>query len=109
MAELAALTAEEFDAAIGDDGAILIDFWAPWCGSCRLLMPTLTKIATELDGDMRFGKVDVDELPALAERLGVMSVPTLVLYRSGKELTRINGVKGKTALLEIIRPHLTAN
>lgn len=107
MAELTALDGASFDMSIAsDDQPILVDFWAPWCGSCRLLTPTVSLLADELSADLRFAKVDVDEESALAERLEVMSLPTLVMYRSGKEVVRINGVKNKAALLEIINKHL---
>jgi thioredoxin 1 len=107
MTDLHALTPEEFDAENHSDlTPMIVDFWAPWCGSCRLLTPTVNKLAAELDGRARFAKLDVDDLPEMAERLGVMSVPTLVLYRSGKEVTRVSGVKGRQALLDEFLPHL---
>ena len=109
MAELVALTEKTFASETIDDAMpVLVDFWAPWCGSCRLLMPAVSQLADELTGHVRVVKVDVDEQSSLAERLGIMSIPTLVLYRAGEEVTRVAGVKSKAALVAAIQPHLTA-
>ena len=106
MAVLPSLTAADFDAGIAAEQPVLVDFWAPWCGSCRLLKPTVERLAVDLEGDLRVATVDVDAAPELAERLGVMSVPTLVLYRSGAEVARTSGVKSRGVLLETLRTHL---
>lgn len=106
MADLPSLTAAEFDDGIAGDHPVLVDFWAPWCGSCRLLKPTVERLAGELADRVRVVTVDVDAAPELAERLNVMSVPTLVLYRSGAEVTRTSGVKSKGTLLETLGAHL---
>ncbi|MGD9528835.1 MAG: thioredoxin family protein [Dehalococcoidia bacterium] len=106
MADALELSPAEFDAAIADPAQpVLVDFWAPWCGSCRLLAPTVARLAETLDG-VRVVTLDVDADPALAERLGVRSVPTLVLYRGGAEIIRSNGVKSMTTLVDLLQPHL---
>ena len=107
MASLPDLDAQGFDErAAVIDRPLLVDFWAPWCGSCRLLMPSVNRVAQELADRMDVVKVDVDAEPVLAERLGVMSLPTLVLYREGQEITRIAGVKSRDSLIETLSPHL---
>lgn len=107
MAELTALDAATFDPSIAhDDQPILVDFWAPWRGSCRLMMPAVSELADDLSGNLRVAKVNVVEEFALAERLTVMSIPKLVMYRSGNEAVRVNGVKSKAALLDIVKEHL---
>ena len=106
MAVLPSLTAAEFDAGIAGEDPVLVDFWAPWCGSCRLLTPTVERLADDLAGRLRVVTVDVDAAPELAARLDVMSVPTLVLYRSGSEVTRTTGVKSRKVLLDTLDSHL---
>ncbi|WP_111768727.1 thioredoxin [Nakamurella deserti] len=106
MAALPSLTAAAFDDHIAGDDPVLVDFWAPWCGSCRLLTPTVERLAGELAGRARVVTVDVDAAPELAARRHVMSVPTLVLYRAGAEVTRIAGVKSRATLLATLEAHL---
>ena len=107
MAALDVLTDTNFEAETRAGGApLLVDFWAPWCGSCRLLMPTVTKLADELEGRLRVAKLDVDAHPELAQRLDVMSVPTLILFKDGEQVTRISGMTGRNALLAALTPHL---
>jgi thioredoxin len=107
MSALPAMTKTAFETESGiDDAPIILDFWASWCGSCRLLAPTVEKIADDLAGRVRVATVDIEDQPELAEILGVMSLPTLVLYRGGGEVTRVSGVKGRQALLDAFVPHL---
>ena len=85
---------------------VLVDFWAEWCGPCKMIAPILEEIATEQSGSIRIAKVNVDEAPDLARRFEVMSIPTLILFTDGQPATRIVGAKGKPQLLEELAPHL---
>jgi thioredoxin 1 len=106
-AAVAELDASSLRAALEDDRApLLIDFWAPWCGSCRLQAPALGKLAGELEDGLRVGKVDVAAHPALAEEFGVQGLPTLVLIRGDEELLRLTGLHSLAALSEAVEPHL---
>ncbi len=80
-------------------GLILVDFWASWCGPCKLVAPILNEIAEEQRGKLRIGKVNVDNQQALAAKFKVRNIPTLILFRNGKEVKRIVGAKTKKGLL----------
>lgn len=81
----------EFDGFIAG-GAALVDFWATWCGPCRMQAPVLEKLDAELQGSVKICKVDVDENPGLAQRFGVSSIPTLVVIRDGKAVKGVVGL-----------------
>jgi thioredoxin len=100
------LTGDDIESAVDAGAPVLLDFWAPWCGSCRLLERTVENLAIRLDGDVRVAKVDVEIDQAAAQRLGVMSVPTLALFRDGKEIHRITGVKRVDVIEAEIAPLL---
>lgn len=86
------LTSENFDAAIRNtDKPVLVDFFATWCGPCRMLAPVLEQLAAEHADTLTVGKVNVDDAPDLAARFGVVSIPTLILFRTGKAVKKTVG------------------
>ena len=89
------------------DTPVLTDFWATWCGPCRMIAPILEDLAGEMEGKLKIAKLDVDQNPATSMRYGVMSIPTLILFKNGKETERLVGAMPKERLLARIRPHLS--
>ena len=86
---------------------VLVDFWAEWCGPCKMIAPVLEEIATENDGKIRIAKLNVDENLDISRRFEVMSIPTLILFKDGEAQLRIIGAKGKGQLLQELHPFLT--
>ena len=99
-------TSETFEKAIAGDQAVLVDFWATWCGPCRMIAPVIEDVAAEFDGRAIVGKVDVDEEPGLAQRFGVMSIPTLIVLKGGKVVEQAVGARGKADVAAMISRHL---
>lgn len=95
------LTSENFDEAI-KDGLVMLDFWATWCGPCRMQAPILEQLDSEYKGNVKVCKIDVDEEPALAQRFGIMSIPTLVSFKDGKQLEKRVGVQSLEQLQEML-------
>ncbi len=77
---------------------VLVDFWATWCGPCRMLAPTIAKIAEEQEGKIKVGKIDVDEEPELAAKYGIASIPTLMVFKNGLVVKSSVGVQPKAAI-----------
>jgi thioredoxin 1 len=88
------------------DSPILVDFWAEWCGPCRIVAPVLEQIAVDYKGKARIGKVNVDEHSALAARYGVQSIPTLLLFKQGKVVEQYIGATSKDVLAKLIDKHI---
>jgi thioredoxin 1 len=91
-----------------NDKAVLVDFWAPWCGPCRVIAPSLEEIAAERSEDLRIVKLNVDDNQATAARYDVMSIPTLILFKNGEPAHKIVGALPKSRLVKEIEPALTA-
>ncbi|MDA8291741.1 MAG: thioredoxin [Actinomycetota bacterium] len=85
---------------------VLVDFWAEWCGPCKMISPILNEIASEKGGSLRVAKLNVDDNARTAQRFEVMSIPTLILFKGGEIKARIVGARSKSALLAEIDPHL---
>ncbi len=95
------LNSNNFESKI-KQGLVMVDFWAPWCGPCRMLAPTINSIAETESGKVIVGKVNIDENKQLASQFGIRSIPTLVFFKDGKELKRISGIKSKKQLVDEI-------
>ena len=95
------LSANTFDEVVGAASEpLVVDFWAEWCGPCKMIAPILDEIATEHEGKIQVAKLNVDEAPDIARRFEVMSIPTLLVFRDGQVAKRLVGAKGKGQLLE---------
>jgi len=99
-------SSETFEKAIAGDQPVLVDFWATWCGPCRMIAPVIEEVAAEFEGRAVVGKVDVDEEMALAQRFGVMSIPTLIVMKGGKVVEQAVGARGKADVAAMINRHL---
>jgi thioredoxin 1 len=101
------LSKATFDEEVGASSEpVLVDFWAEWCGPCKMIAPILEEIAAEQAGSIRIAKVNVDKAPDLARRFEVMSIPTLILFDNGVPAKRMVGAKGKPQLLEELAEYL---
>ena len=98
------ITKENFEEVVlKNQLPVLVDFWATWCGPCKMIGPIVEEIAEELEGKVAVGKINVDKQPELANRYGVMSIPTMVLFKNGEEVRRTVGFQPKARILDFIK------
>ena len=95
---------ENFDAEVlKSEVPVILDFWATWCGPCRMIAPTLAQIAQEQEGKLKIGKVNVDEQMDLAVRFGITAIPTLIAFKDGEKVNQAMGVMSKEEILDLVK------
>lgn len=100
---------QNFDAEVlASDRPVLVDFWAEWCVPCHMVSPVIEEIARDSEGRIKAVKLNVDDNPETTRKLGVMSIPTLIMFKDGQEKARVVGARGKEAILREIEPHTAA-
>lgn len=99
------ITAENFASTIAS-GVTLVDFWADWCGPCKMLAPVLDAVAVELAGKAKIGKINVDEQEALARQFSIMSIPTLIIFKDGKLMEKVSGFRQQNVISAMVQKYL---
>jgi thioredoxin 1 len=109
MASIGEVTDQDFGTTVlASDKPVLVDFWADWCVPCHMVSPVVEEIAQEQGERLAVAKLNVDDNPETARRYGVMSIPTLILFKGGEEKARVVGARGKDAILREIEPQIAA-
>ena len=106
MVDITLKTQEFIETVIKSDIPVLVDFWADWCGPCRMLAPFVGQIAVQYDGKIKVCKVNVDDEPELARRYNVMSIPTLLLFKGGEVADKCVGFRSKADLVKFVEANL---
>ena len=101
------ITRENFEKeVIQSDKPVLVDFWAPWCGPCKMVAPIIDEVAKEYEGKVKVAKVNIDDASDIASQYNVMSIPTLMIFKGGTILTQTVGAVSKDELVKLLTPHL---
>jgi thioredoxin 1 len=101
------LTDATFDQVVGkSDVPVLVDFWAPWCGPCRMIAPAVEQLAREFAGRALVAKLNIDEQPRVAQRYGIMSIPTLYIFKGGQIVERVVGAQPAPVLRQALQRHV---
>jgi thioredoxin 1 len=100
------ITDASFNEEIKKSMPVVIDFWAPWCGPCKMLGPVLEEVGVELEGKVKVAKINVDENEITAERYGVSSIPTILIFKEGKVVDKMVGFKPKNTIISWIDKHV---
>lgn len=103
---IVSVTDQSFSQEVEQGGTVLVDFWAPWCGPCKMIAPVLEQIDGEVGDKLKIAKVNVDDNPESAGRFGIMSIPTLLLFKDGQPVDKIVGFQPKEALMATVGKHL---
>ena len=99
------VTDSNFEDTLKNNKLVFVDFWANWCGPCRALAPTIVELAKEYSGKVLIGKLDVDENPVTAEKFQVFSIPTMIVFKDGKEAERLVGLCPKNRIADTLQKH----
>ncbi|WP_134699960.1 thioredoxin [Ammoniphilus sp. YIM 78166] len=100
------VTDKDFTQEVENAGTVLVDFWAPWCGPCKMIAPVLEELDAEIGDKIKITKINVDENPETAGRFGVMSIPTLLVMKNGSVVDKVVGFQPKDALLGTLNKHI---